>query len=135
MTNKSAKYYYDKKSLSYKKISNKENVFFLILKYSLTSLIIASIMTFIIFSFVDSPKEKTLKREIQNLELQYISMEQQMNNIELVLDDIQKSLTRNTPGLKPTARKDLEENSSILEIPDFPLQTPVHVVISLHNNQ
>ena len=34
-----------------------------------------------------------------------------------------------------TDRKDLEENSSILEIPDFPLQTPVHVVISLHNNQ
>ena len=32
-------------------------------------------------------------------------------------------------------RKHLEENSSILEIPDFPLQTPVHVVISLHNNQ
>ena len=34
-----------------------------------------------------------------------------------------------------TDRKHLEENSSILEIPDFPLQTPVHVVISLHNNQ
>ena len=34
-----------------------------------------------------------------------------------------------------TDRKNLEENSSIIEIPDFPLQTPVHVVISLHNNQ
>ena len=56
----------------------------------MSSLIIASIMTIIIFSLVDSPKEKKLKREIQNLELQYISIVEKMNNAELVLDDIQK---------------------------------------------
>ena len=32
-------------------------------------------------------------------------------------------------------RTTLEEDSSTLKIPDFPLQTPVHIVLSLHNNQ
>ena len=47
-------------------------------------------MTLILFSFIDSPKEKKLKREIQNLELQYVSIMEKMSQAELVLDDIQK---------------------------------------------
>jgi murein DD-endopeptidase MepM/ murein hydrolase activator NlpD len=84
------KYYYDKKSLSYKEINPKDNLFFAIFKYSMSSLIIASLLTFLIFVFIDSPKEKKLKREIYNLELQYISILEDLKNAELVLDDIQK---------------------------------------------
>jgi len=90
MNPKKTKYYYDKKSLSYKEIKLNDNLFFSIFKYGMSSLIIASIMTFLLFSFVDSPKEKKLKREIQNLELQYIAILETMNNAELVLDDLQK---------------------------------------------
>ncbi len=90
MNNKKTKYYYDKKSLSYKKINPHNTLFFSILKHILTSIVIASIMTFLVFSFVDSPKEKNLKREINNLKLQYTSILEKMTNTELVLDDIQK---------------------------------------------
>ena len=84
------KYYYDKKSLSYKTIKSKDLWFFVIVKHIMTSLIISSVITILLFSFIDSPKEKKLKREINNLELQYTSILEKMNHAEIVLDDIQK---------------------------------------------
>ena len=90
MINNKTKYYYDKKSLSYKEINPKDNLFFSIFKYMMSSLIISSVIIFLIFSFVDAPKEKQLKREIANLELQYISILKELDNAELVLDDLQK---------------------------------------------
>ena len=84
------KYYYDKKSLSYKTIRSKDLWFFVIIKHIMTSLIISSVITILLFSFIDSPKEKKLKREINNLELQYTSILEKMNHAEIVLDDIQK---------------------------------------------
>jgi murein DD-endopeptidase MepM/ murein hydrolase activator NlpD len=90
MINKKSTYYYDEKSLSYKEIKSKEIWGFTVFKYLVSSLIIASFITFLFISFVDSPKEKKLKREISNLELQYKSIQQQLINTELVLDDIQQ---------------------------------------------
>ena len=90
MSKKKSTYYYDEKSLSFKEINPKETMFFSIIKYLMSSVMIAAIMTFLLFSFIDSPKEKKLQREIANLELQYISISEKMNNAELVLDDIQK---------------------------------------------
>tara|TARA_Y100000994_G_scaffold233486_1_gene221577 strand:- start:916 stop:1896 length:981 start_codon:yes stop_codon:yes gene_type:complete len=90
MINKKSTYYYDEKSLSYKEIKSKEIWGFTVFKYLMSSLIIASFITFLFISFVDSPKEKKLKREISNLELQYKSIQQQLVNTELVLDDIQQ---------------------------------------------
>ena len=90
MINKKSTYYYDEKSLSYKEIKSKEIWGFTVFKYLMSSLIIASFITFLFISFVDSPKEKKLKREISNLELQYKSIQQQLINTELVLDDIQQ---------------------------------------------
>ena len=90
MINKKSTYYYDEKSLSYKEIKSKEIWGFTLLKHLMSSLIIATFITFLFISFVDSPKEKKLKREISNLELQYKSIQQQLVNTELVLDDIQK---------------------------------------------
>ena len=90
MINEKPKYYYDKKSLSYKQINPKDNLFFTVFKYIMGSTIIASITTILVFSFVDSPKEQKLKREIYNLELQYTSVLEKMSHVEIVLDDIQK---------------------------------------------
>lgn len=90
MINKKSTYYYDEKSLSYKEIKSKEIWGFTVFKYLMSSLIIASFITFLFISFVDSPKEKKLKREISNLELQYKSIQQQLVNTELVLDNIQQ---------------------------------------------
>jgi len=90
MIHNQPKYYYDKKTLSYKKIASKDVLFLSIFKYIMGSLILTSIITLVVCTFVDSPKEKKLKREIYNLELQYKSMIETMNHAELVLDDIQK---------------------------------------------
>tara|TARA_A100001388_G_scaffold152160_1_gene113063 strand:+ start:193 stop:1164 length:972 start_codon:yes stop_codon:yes gene_type:complete len=85
------KYYYDKKSLSYKKINltlkkKIQNLFIFIFSAS----IITSLSFFVFYSFFDSPKEKKLKAEINYLTSNYQKFERKLLEIETVLDDIQK---------------------------------------------
>ncbi|RPG58463.1 MAG: M23 family metallopeptidase [Flavobacteriales bacterium TMED191] len=104
MINKKSTYYYDEKSLSFKEIKSQEIWGFASFKYLISSLVIASIISFLFVSIVDSPKEKKLKREISNLELQYKSMQKQLNNAELVLDNIQQrddNIYRMIFGIEP----------------------------------
>ena len=85
------KYYYDKKSLSYKEINLtlKQKIQNLLL-YILSVSIITSLSFFIFYSFFDSPKEKKLKSEINFLTSNYQKFESKLLDIETVLDDIQK---------------------------------------------
>ena len=83
------KYYYDTRTLSYKRIQLsildkiKRTSLFL-----LTSIFFGFIMVIVFFQFVDSPKEKKLKREIDYLITNYQLIENKMSQLELVLDDI-----------------------------------------------
>ena len=84
------KYYYDTKTLSYKKIKLSKakkirNLFFFLLGSAFTGFL----MIMIFFHFFDSPKEKILNREIKQLHSQYKIVEQKLLQVELVLDDIQ----------------------------------------------
>ncbi|MBC8266318.1 MAG: M23 family metallopeptidase [Flavobacteriales bacterium] len=85
------KYYYDTKTLSYKRI---ELSAFDKLKRTLGFLSFSAffglIMVIVFFQFFDSPKEKRLKREIDHLVFQYDILNKKMTQIDLVLDDIQK---------------------------------------------
>ena len=85
------KYYYDKKSLSYKEINLtlKQKIQNLLL-YILSASIITSLSFFVFYSFFDSPKEKKLKSEINFLTSNYQKFESKLLEIETVLDDIQK---------------------------------------------
>ena len=85
------KYYYDKKSLSYKEINLtlKQKIQNLLV-YILSALIITSLSFFVFYSFFDSPKEKKLKSEINFLTTNYQKFESKLLDIEIVLDDIQK---------------------------------------------
>ena len=85
------KYYYDKKSLSYKEINLtlKQKIQNLLV-YILSALIITSLSFFDFYSFFDSPKEKKLKSEINFLTSNYQKFESKLLDIETVLDDIQK---------------------------------------------
>ena len=85
------KYYYDKKSLSYKEINLtlKQKIQNLLV-YILSASIITSLSFFIFYSFFDSPKEKKLKSEINFLTSNYQKFESKLLEIETVLDDIQK---------------------------------------------
>ena len=85
------KYYYDTKTLSYKRIElNVFDKFKRSLSYVAASAFTGLIMIVVFFQFFDSPKEKRLKSEIENLVTQYDILSKKMTQIDLVLDDIQQ---------------------------------------------
>lgn len=85
------KYYYDTKTLSYKRIqlSKLEKTKRYLLLFS-SSLFLSLAILLVFFQFFDSPKENKLKNEIQNLSTQYKVIDENMRQIEIVLDDIQQ---------------------------------------------
>ena len=46
-------------------------------------------MIFVFFTFFDSPKEKMLNREIENMVFQYNQIKDKLNQISLVMADLQ----------------------------------------------
>lgn len=86
---KKAKYYYDKKSLSYKRIEKTwKHRLKNISVFMFASAFFGLIMVFAAFNFFDSPKEKMLKRELDKLKLQYELMDKSLNQISAVLENI-----------------------------------------------
>lgn len=85
------KYYYDPKTLSYRKI---EKGAAYRLRRSMVILASFSLFAFGFYlvadNFIDSPKEKRLKRELQNLKLQYTILNERMDNNSQVLEQLQK---------------------------------------------
>ncbi len=84
------KYYYDTKTLSYKpiKLNSGEKIkrYFI---FFLSSVLLSFFILLIFYQLFDSPKEKKLKLEIQNLTSQYEVIEKNMKQVEIVLDEIQ----------------------------------------------
>ena len=84
------KYYYDTKTLSYKpiKLNSGEKIkgYFI---FFLSSVFLSFFILLIFYQFFDSPKEKKLKLEIQNLTSQYEVIDKNMKQVEIVLDEIQ----------------------------------------------
>ncbi len=87
--NKKEKYYYDPSTLSYIKIVKspikKIISFFIPL---LAILIIAGICSFLFFSLIDSPKEKYLKRELNNLKINYDILNKKIDQSYSILEDL-----------------------------------------------
>ena len=83
------KYYYDKESLSYRKIERKKRTTF---KYAsifvLAAAFFAFIFVFIASQYVESPKERALKRELQNTQLQFEFLNKKMEHAEAVLANV-----------------------------------------------
>tara|TARA_B100001250_G_scaffold12994_1_gene11375 strand:+ start:49 stop:1020 length:972 start_codon:yes stop_codon:yes gene_type:complete len=85
------KYYYDTKTLSYKRIElSKVKKIRNLIYFLLGSAFIGLIMIIVFFQFFDSPKEKILNREIKQLSTQYEIIQEKLNQVEIVLDDIQQ---------------------------------------------
>ena len=86
-----AKYRYNPATLSYEKI---EYGFIYKLKrllsFTAIGLIFAAIIIFLAYTFIDSPKEKLLKREIDQLALQYEILNNRLDQTSIVLDDLQE---------------------------------------------
>ena len=85
------KYRYNEITLSYEKI---ERSFAYKLKrllsFTAMGLVFAAIIIFFAYTFVDSPKEKLLKREIDQLVIQHEILNNRLVNASTVLNDLQK---------------------------------------------
>jgi murein DD-endopeptidase MepM/ murein hydrolase activator NlpD len=84
-----AKYYFDHKTLSFEKARMTMRAILLkILSYVSTSLVFTVLAIIIGYTFFESPKERMLKREVQQYELQFKLISERLEHMQAVLDDI-----------------------------------------------
>ncbi|MGV6832390.1 MAG: M23 family metallopeptidase [bacterium] len=85
------KYYYDPETLSYRKIERKKRT---TLKYisvfMLASALFGFLFVVIANQFYESPKEKALNRELENMSIQYDLLNKRMEDAESVLHNIEE---------------------------------------------
>ena len=83
-------YRFNPETLSYDKIriTNKRKLWSWIVKF-FQSLSLAIVIFFIVTSIIDSPKEKALKREKEELLAQYNLLDNQINRLDKVLKDLE----------------------------------------------
>jgi len=86
---KKAKYFYDKKTLSFKRIEKtwKTRIKNILVFLSASSFF-GLLMLIAAFNFFDSPKEKMLKRELDKLKLEYELMDKNLIQLSAVLENI-----------------------------------------------
>ena len=86
------KYYYDSETLSYRKIETKKGRKFRIFFLSLLGMLLSGFLLLLVFlnlPYIETPKEKALKRELNNLELQFELLNKKMDQADMVLTEIQ----------------------------------------------
>ncbi|HEX8517345.1 MAG TPA: M23 family metallopeptidase [Bacteroidia bacterium] len=85
------KYKFNTKSLTYEKVTIplRKRVW-QALSYLATGLVFATITILLAYKYLDSPKEKQLQREINELTLQYEILNNRMTEVTEVLNDIQE---------------------------------------------
>lgn len=85
------KYYYDSETLSYRKIEKKKGRRFGIFVLSLLGVVLSGFLLLLVYlnlPYVETPKEKTLKRELANMSLQYDILNKKMSQAEYVLAEV-----------------------------------------------
>ncbi len=85
------KYYYDSETLSYRKVTRKKRrTAKFIFMFLLAAGLFGFIFVFIASQYFESPKEKALARELQNIQLQYDFLNKKMDEAETVLTNIEE---------------------------------------------
>jgi murein DD-endopeptidase MepM/ murein hydrolase activator NlpD len=86
------KYKFNHETLSFDKIKlGLKQVFLRLFAYFIGSLFLAGVYGFVFAFIFDSPKEKALRREIEQMTLQYDLMNREMENVEKVLGHLQET--------------------------------------------
>ena len=84
------KYYYDSDTLSYRKIEfRKRDKFRQTLVFLVASAMMGGLIVFFMYQFVESPRQKVLNRELENMKLHYELLDKKMAQAEDVLEGIQ----------------------------------------------
>ncbi len=85
------KYYYDSETLSYRKIEPKKGRKFGLILVSILGMFLSGFLLLLVYlnlPYVETPKEKELKRELANMELQFELLNKKMEHAQVVLDEI-----------------------------------------------
>ena len=84
-------YKFNTKSLTYERVTVpiKQRIL-QVLSYLTTGVVFATLTILIAYRYLDSPKEKQMRREIAELTLQYELLNDRMNDVADVLDDIKE---------------------------------------------
>ena len=85
------KYYYDSDTLSYRKIEKKKGRRFSIIALSALSVMLSSFLLLLLYinlPYIETPKEKTLKRELANMSLQFNLLNKKMDQAFTVLEQV-----------------------------------------------
>jgi murein DD-endopeptidase MepM/ murein hydrolase activator NlpD len=86
------KYKFNSDSLSFVRIRLGIKAVLLKFLAYLTGSVLLSLVYWVVFaSFFDSPREKALKREVEQMTMQYDLIHREMSNVETVLEDLQKT--------------------------------------------
>lgn len=84
------KYYFNSHSLKYEKVvTSIRKKLLQVFVFMASTAVFASVIILIAYSYFDSPKEKQLKREIDQLKLQYDILNQRLGKVSAVLKDIE----------------------------------------------
>ncbi|MBU0487802.1 MAG: M23 family metallopeptidase [Bacteroidetes bacterium] len=85
------KYRLDKDSLTYQKVeATFRQKFLRFLSYFITAAVFAVSTMILSYNLIDSPKEKSLKREIEQYKRQYQFLDRKLGLVSTVLDDLAK---------------------------------------------
>lgn len=85
------KYYYDPDTLSYRKIERKKRrVFTYIIGFLLASSLMGFLMVVAASYYIQSPKERELTRELDNLQLQYDLLNRRMDDAISALENVEE---------------------------------------------
>ena len=84
------KYYYDADTLSYRKIAVRKRDYYKKSVFGVLALVLSAFIGFIIFSqFIMSPRERSQKRELENLKLHYELLSKKMEESSSILGQLQ----------------------------------------------
>jgi murein DD-endopeptidase MepM/ murein hydrolase activator NlpD len=85
------KYYYDSDTLSYRKITRrKRRTIKYILAFIFSAAFFGLLFAFMTNQFLETPKEKALKRELSNMQFQFDLLNKKMTEAETVLANIEE---------------------------------------------
>lgn len=86
---KRIKYFYNTNTLKYEKVElSLTRRILRVLGYLASVMVFASIVMIIAYTYIDSPKEKRLKREIEQLDLQYEMLNERLKIMDVVMEDL-----------------------------------------------
>lgn len=85
------KYRFNKKSLTFDRVHTtfRKRLLYFFTHFS-TGIVFAAVVLLLAYNFLDSPKEKAQKREIEEMKLQYRILNEQLDRVSVVLKDLQE---------------------------------------------